>query len=171
MKKLIAFAAVAAAAAAPTAAVAQGQLYGSAGYTHFDGDGASPGALTGRVGVRLNPNIGIEGEASFGVFDDEVNIGGLDVDVGVENAFAGYLVGFLPVSDQVDLFGRLGYGTATIEGSAGGITVEDDVDGVAFGVGGQYFVTPQLGIRADYTRIDGDEGEADTFGVSAAFRF
>ena len=130
----------------------QSGVYVSGGYTHFDGDGgAELGALTGRVGVNLNQNFAIEGEASFGISDDS----GTELD----NELGVFVVGKLPVSQSFDVFARVGL--ARIETSPGG-----SEDGLAYGVGGTLNLSPVDGIRLDWTRHDYDVGEVDAISLS-----
>lgn len=130
--------------------------------------------VTGRVGYRLNDYLAIEGEAGFGLGGDDfnqavpVNVGGtninVDTNVGldVDNYFIGFARGIFPVSEQVDIFIRGGYGTASAEAditaSAAGLSasgsVSDSFDGFAYGIGGQFNFTNNDGIRADYTRLE-----------------
>src|SRR5262245_7144209 len=100
-KMAFAFAVSAAALLAPGLANAQEGAYVGLGYTQFDAEDISVGGVTGRVGYRFHPNFAAEVDASFGVDDDE----GVELD----NSVGVYGVGILPVSSQVDLFGRVGY--------------------------------------------------------------
>jgi hypothetical protein len=172
MKKVLTILAVAAATmfAAPAMAEPVGG-YGSVGYTHFDGDDVEVGGITGRLGYRFHPNFGVEGEATFGVQDDDVQVGAVNVNVELDTAFGLYGVGFLPVSERADLFARVGYQTIEAQGSAGAITVGADDDGAAAGVGGQFFFTERFGVRGEYTRLFGDDDDIDTFAVSGVIKF
>ena len=145
----------AAALVAPGLAHAQEGAYVGLGYTQFDGDDVSVGGVTGRVGYRFHPNFAAEAEASFGVDDDD----GVELD----NSVGVYGVGILPVSQQFDLFGRVGY-----HSSESNVAEED---GVAFGGGAQFNVNERFGVRAEYTRLVGDDDAVDTFGASAVFKF
>jgi hypothetical protein len=157
MKLKLALAAAAALVApAFMSAHAQAGVYINGGYSSFDGNGATLGALTGRVGVDVTPNFAIEGEASFGVDDDS----GLELD----NEIGAFVVGKLPVSQQFDVFARVG--VARIETSPGG-----DEDGLAYGAGGQFWLTSNDGIRGEFTRHDYDAGEVDQWGISYVRRF
>jgi hypothetical protein len=157
-------------AAVPALLPAQAQeadIYAGVGYSHLDADDATLGGITGRLGVGFGPYFGIEGEATFGVNDDE--IGGIDVEL--ENQFGIYGVGRLPVSPQFELFGRIGYASAEVEASAGGFSASGDGDGLAYGAGGTFFLTDVDGIRGEYTRFDFDDGEADVWAASYIRRF
>jgi hypothetical protein len=160
MKLKLALVASVAALAAPvvmTASAQEANVYVSGGYTQFDGDGGGDvGALTGRVGVGFGRYFAVEGEASFGISDDD----GLELD----NELGAYVVGKLPVASTFDLLGRVG--VSRIETSPGG-----DADGLAYGVGGEFHLTSKDSIRGDWTRHDYDEGEADAYNISYVRRF
>ena len=72
--------------------------YGSLGYTHLEGDNATTGAVTGRLGVNLNRYIAVETEASVGVKHDDFTVAGVDGEIKHEWDAAGYVVGKVPVS-------------------------------------------------------------------------
>ncbi len=172
MKSLTVVAALAAlAAAAPALA---GEIYGNAGYTFIDGQGAKLGALDGKLGYRFNPYLGVEGEAAFGVADDSIRVGSVPVNLKLESAVAGYVVGFYPVSPKLDLFARVGYGNVRIKASALGVSGAGDQNGWNAGVGAQYFFTAKDGVRGEYAKwgFDGNNGvDADTWSVSYVRKF
>lgn len=153
--------------------VSNPQWYGTGGYTHLDADGGDLGAITGRVGARLSPNFAVEGEGSFGVRDQDITVAGVNGKIEHQYDAAIYGVGVLPVSPNFELFGRLGYGTTKIKASAAGVSASDDGESFNYGLGAQYFLDAQNGLRADWTRRDfrDDGGEADTYGVSYVRRF
>lgn len=157
LKLALAAASMLVAPAFMTAQAQQSGVYVSGGYTQFDGDGgADLGAITGRVGVDLTPNFAIEGEGSFGVKGDS----GTDLD----SEFGAFVVGKLPISPSFDLFARVG--ASRIETSPGG-----SEDGLAYGAGGTFNLTPIDGIRADWTRHDYDAGDADAYSLSYVRKF
>ena len=150
------------------------QWTGSVGYTHLDSGDNSLGAVTGRVGAKVSRYIGVEGEASFGVKDEDVTIGGVEGTVEHEYDAAIYAVGSVPVSENFELFGRLGYGTTSIKADVAGVSATEDGESLNYGAGANYFFDGQNGVRADWTRrdfTDDDGGEVDTYGVSYVRRF
>lgn len=150
------------------------QWSGSAGYTVLDGDDVTLGAITGRVQARLHPNFAVEGEASIGVKDDDITVAGVNGSVEQDYDAAAYAVGILPVSPNLELFGRVGYGTTKIKADVAGIRAEEDGESVNYGAGANYFFDAQNGVRADWTRrdfTDDNGGELDTYGVSYVRRF
>ncbi len=138
-------------------------------------------AFTGRVGYRIFDYLAIEGEAGFGLSGDSVNesvpvtantpLGTFSanadttIDADIDDYFGVFARGILPVSDQFELHARLGYGTASASldatatipnlGSASA-SESDSIDGIAYGIGGQYNFSGQHGIRFDFAAIDGD---------------
>ncbi len=144
--------------------------------------------ITGRLGYRLNDYFALEGEAGFGLggddFDQTVpvptDIGVLNVDTNinldVKNYYVGFAKGIIPLGEQFELFGRVGYGAAKAEAdvtaSLAGITASgsdsEKVSDFAYGVGAQYNFNEQNGLRLDYSSIGGD---ADIISLSYARRF
>lgn len=158
MKKYAMMAAVAAAAmlAAPTAAHAQ--WYAGAGYTQYEFDNAQVGGVTGRLGYNFTPHFGVEGEGTLGIDDDN----GVELD----NALGAYAVGRVPLGASFGVHGRVGYQTIEVDTPLGGA----DDDGLSYGAGVSWQATPGLGIRADYTRFEGDE-DADALSLGGVVNF
>jgi len=144
--------------------------------------------INGRIGYRFNKYFAVEGELGFGTGGEDIDrnipvevapFGVVDVDANVtldvDNYYIGFARGILPVSDEFDLFVRLGYGEANgdadITATALGFSTEGSVSqsesGFAYGVGGQYDFTQKDGIRADYTRLD----DTDIISLAYARRF
>ena len=65
-----------------------------------------------------------------------------------------------------DLFGRVGYATVDAKGSVGPISAGIDDDGIAFGGGAQFNLTDKFGVRAEYTRLEGNDDSANSWGLS-----
>jgi len=171
---LLAAAAVSAIAAPAFAQTTQGpSYYGTLGYSQLDHSDGDLGAITGRVGAKFNPYIGVEGEASVGVKDDDFSIAGVDGKLKHEYDAAAYVVGTYPVTPNFDVFARAGYGTTKIKAEAGGVSAEADGESWNYGAGANYYFDGQNGVRADWTRRDfrDDAGEADVYSVSYVRRF
>lgn len=159
MKKFAMMAAVAAAALMAVPAAANAQVYAGAAYTQYDLDGAEVGAATGRLGYRFSPNLAIEGEASVGIDDD--------AGVELNNSLGAFAVGSIPFgSSGFAAHGRVGYQTMEVDTPLGDV----NDDGFAYGAGLSWQATPGVGIRADYTRMEGDL-DTDAVSVGAQFNF
>lgn len=164
MKKfIVAAAAVGALLGLPALAHAQTQVYGTIGYAAVDVDPVNLGAIQGRLGVQFNPHFAIEGEAAIGIADDDF----LGVDVELSHEVALFAVAKLPVSESLNLFARVGYSTTEID--VGGTNASGD--GVAYGIGGEAFFTPNDGVRLDWTRHDADGADADVWAIAYVRRF
>jgi len=166
MKKL-ALAAVAAAAAFTAApAFAQDasspQFYGSIGAAMITDDFVDLGAIQARVGVR-GTHFGLEAEGSIGVMDDEL----FGVDVDLEYQAGIYAVVFLPVSDNVEFHGRLGY--SNFEVGAGGGSASVDTFNV--GIGASFSFSEKDAIRGDYTYMDDGGTYANMWSLAYVRKF
>ena len=89
-----------AALAVATPAFAQGDIELGAAYSHFDADSANLDALTARGTYFFTPHVGVEGEASIGIGDDDVGAANVELD----NSLAAFGVVQMPVAERVDLF-------------------------------------------------------------------
>jgi len=148
------------------------QVYGSIGYSQLSAEDGELGAVTGRIGAQFNPHFGIEGEASVGVSDDEIPVGIPGGRIELKHDVAAYAVGYLPVSPNFELFGRVGYGSSNFEVTASGLSTDESFDGVNYGVGANWFIDGSNGLRGDWTRRDfGDDGDADVWSLSYVRRF
>ena len=173
MKRLLIAAAAAALTTAAAPAFAQDTVstgwYGNLGYTSADSDDVTLGAVTGRLGYRLHPNWAVEGEVSFGTNDEDVVPG---TSVKLDNQEAIYGVGILPVTPQLDLFARVGYGRTELKVDGPGFTGSGDDNSWNYGAGAQWMFDDKNGIRGDYTKHDFDGGgDADSWSVSYVRKF
>lgn len=160
----------------PAAALAQegSRTYATLGYSQVETEQVTLGAVTGRVGWKALPHLGVEGEASVGVKDDafKVPIGISGGVIKLKHDAAAYAVGFLPLGEHVELFARVGYGTSKIESTLSSVIVRGEGESFNYGVGASVFHGLN-GLRADWTRRDFTKGgsEADIWSVSYVRRF
>jgi len=148
--------------------------YGTLGYNDFSDHGADLPAITGRLGARLFPNFGVEGEVSAGVGNDRANIAGATPGVHLNDQYAGYAVGYLPLTPKFELLARVGYGHSDLHVTNQGFSNNFGADSWNYGAGGQYFFDHANGIRADYTREDfqcTSCGSADVWSVAYVRKF
>jgi hypothetical protein len=155
-----------------TAVPAAAESYGNLGYTSADGGNTTTGAVTGRLGWRSG-YFGVEGEVSKGVKDDSTTVAGVTTSTDLDYQYAGYVTGTLPVSPNLDIIGRVGYGQSKFETQTGSVSSSNKEDSINYGVGAQYS-WGMNGIRGDYTRHDfrdSSMGEADAWSVSYVRKF
>ena len=170
---LLATAALTLIAGPALAQVPPSPVTGSIGYTHLDAGDGELGAVTGRLGYDFTRNLGIEGEASVGVRDEDITIAGVRGSLKHDWDAAAYVVGKVPVSENLELFGRLGYGTTSIKADVAGFSAREDGESINYGAGANWFFDGRNGLRADWTRRDfrDDGGEIDAYGLSFVRRF
>lgn len=146
--------------------------YGTIGYSYMDGKDQDYGAVTGRVGARFGKYLGVEGEVSSGVKGDSLNVDGTNVKTHEQSQVAAYAVGFLPLSQNLDLFARAGYGDTVIHAKADAVSI-DDGNSWNYGAGAQYTFDGHNGVRGEYTRYDYLHGgqSADVWSLGYVHKF
>lgn len=137
-------------------------------------------------------NFDFEGDRNVFDFDD-IDEGDSGEDLGDAVLASGsgdieldYLIGVYgraqyPVTDRFGVHARLGYAFVQVEASGTldgegapneSITLaEGDDGGVAFGVGATFDVTESWQLRADYTRYEFDDVDADGVGITLSYKF
>jgi len=151
--------------------VAQAQdsgAYGTLGVSSYDFDTYN---ATGRLGYNFNQFFGVEGEGSVGVsgYDED------EIEVDTKWDLGAYAVARVPLGESFEAFVRGGYSIVHVDVRAGTDTSSKDVDGFAFGGGLQYNIDSQSGLRAGYTRKEGNIGgvvvDGDVWDVSYVRKF
>jgi len=143
-------------------------VYINAGIDTFEFD---VWTLGGKVGYNFNQYFGVEGQAGFGIIDEDL---GGDADIGVDWFVGGFGVARYPVTDRFDVFARAGYQVTDFGLDLGSLSGSESFDGFGIGGGVQYFFTENDGIRFEYTYLDlGSEvgGGADTLSLSYVRNF
>jgi outer membrane immunogenic protein len=155
--------------------------YVGGGYSLYNGgDDLRFGGVVARGGVMFTPNFGAELEFTKGVGDTNLSsLGFSNFTLGLDTQISGFAVGRLPMSEQSNLFGRLGYSSATLSvkgtgpfvGGASDIELKD----VIWGIGGEYYFNNNLGVRGEVTgfKAEGDNIDSglDIFTISLVAKF
>jgi hypothetical protein len=166
----IALTATAGAAFAQDSGQDVGRVYGSVGVSGHDNDTTNSklGSVNARVGTKITPHFGVEGEAAFGTNKDKV----AGSEYRLTNKVGAYGVGYLPVSPKVDLIGRVGLSDTDLKAPAAAGKFEQGT-AVDYGVGAQYHFNSDYAARVDYTKSDfvGDKGESAATTVSLVKKF
>lgn len=99
----------------------------------------------GLVGYQYNKNLATE--VQFTGVGKAVDVAGNSIK---GDALSVSAVGILPVSEGFEVYGKLGVASATTKASAGATNLGASRTGVTFGVGAQYNVNANLGLRLGY---------------------
>ncbi|WP_443750517.1 porin family protein [Asticcacaulis solisilvae] len=147
-----------------------GRVYGSLGVQGQDNHktGSNLGSVNARVGTKITPHFGVEGEAAFGTNKDTTSAG----DYRLTNKVGVYGVGYLPVSSNIDLLGRVGVSDTDLKAPASAGKLEQGT-AVDYGVGAQYHFNRDYAARVDYTKSDfqNHKGTTGTTSVSLVKKF
>ena len=165
---LSAFAAVPAVAADMYAAIDLGSVSysnangGPTGTTAFK----NPGTIRIAGGSQINQNLGVEigysiiGESvidtSIVIFDPFLGLASLSAKETLKtSSFQAVVVGTAPINDMLSIFGKLGLANTQIDyklSSNFGLSASGSgsKSNLMFGIGGQYLMSKQLAIRAQY---------------------
>jgi len=194
--------ALAALSANAVAADKTGRGYVGVGYTMLDvspesGPSYDLSALGVRGGYYFNKYFSVEGRLAIGVGDDTQVVGsefdpGLgttitySVNVELDYSIGVYAVGHIPLTEQFQLYGLVGFTqheiTTELCGSALGVTVcpvsggGDDSD-LSFGVGAEFDMTKNLSLGVEYVsyftdgEIEGDKYDTDGLGITLNYLF
>ncbi len=115
------------------------------------------GAIMLDIGYKFNDYIAVEGRYWMGISSDEFTyahgtVHGDLVDTD-SDAWGVYVKPMYPVTDAFDVYGLLGYGSASLNDTA---TFGDDVEGISWGVGAAYSFTESFSVFLDYVAFTED---------------
>ena len=140
MKKILSIIVLACFFSPSSYAAAEGDSYFGLQYAlvTYDEDGfpdAQPTALVLRYGQFVNNSISVEGRLGIGLQDDTVNFLNTDVDIEVDSVFGVYGLFHAGSSDNVALYGVLGFTKGKLTASIPGDSISESDSGLSFGVG------------------------------------
>lgn len=101
----------------------------------------------GLVGYQYNKNLAVE--AQFTGAGKATDVAGNTTKA---DAFSLTAVGLLPLNDSFELLGKLGVASAKTTSSGLATNVGTNRTGLTYGIGAQYNVTPNLGLRLVWDR-------------------
>ena len=172
---------IAIAAMAMISASAQAQsstpaLYGELGYTFLkysdEGVDIKPGAIRGIFGYNISPNLAIEGMLALGIKDDTISILGTPVKAELVRAYGIYVKPKVNLTNDLELFGRIGFADSRVKLSARGLSASDSDRSASYGVGLNFKISPTVAVGVDYMSYynkDGGKAEGFTVGVGTSF--
>lgn len=160
----------------------ESKLYGEVGYaaTSFkendvvDQYKAKPAIVTGIVGYQFHPNFAVEGFLGLGAKSSEVkfNDAPTGVNLKMNNAMGVFVRPSVKVSDEVELFARLGYVHSKITLSGFGVSESDTDNSVAYGLGGNVYLSKNSYLQLNWTSFYKNDGvKIDGIGLAYGFKF
>ncbi|QTR49223.1 porin family protein [Candidatus Thiothrix anitrata] len=142
---------------------------GGIGQTSLECDGCNTTNWKLFGGYKVSKNVSIEG-GYYNIIDAKKEIApGADADVAVTGLGLAGIASF-PVSDDVEIFGKVGVMKWDIEAKVTGVPTSINSDGtdLLVGAGGMYKMDENWGVRGEYERIGGDI-KANMYSVGAVF--
>lgn len=94
------------------------------------------------AGYQYNRNLAVEGQ--FTGLGKASDVAGLSTKA---DAFSLSAVGLLPLNDSFELYGKLGLASAKTTSSAGATNLGATRNGLTYGIGAQYNVSRNIGVR------------------------
>ena len=180
MKKMIRFLSVTA-VLATAAAAAQAQVYvegAIAPLTLKDSEApvlkAKPTVLTGIVGYEINPNVAVEGLLGLGLNKSSVTVGGTstNIDAKISTSYGIFVKPKVMVSNEVELFARLGYASSKLKLSTSGASRSETESSFAYGLGGNYYLNKQTYLTASYMSLYSKDGvKATGLSIGVGYKF
>jgi opacity protein-like surface antigen len=163
IKKFIAAAALATLASSAFAAQPNTFYAGvDGGSTKIDDFGDDKGSYGAFLGYNFHENFAAEiGARRLGKWD----YFGADVHA---NQYSASIIGTLPLQNNFNVFGRLGYNKVTAKAEYQGYTADADDKGVLYGVGVGYQFTPTIAGRVEFQKPSSDSRNISA-GVAFAF--
>ena len=155
-------------------------IYGTLGGVNYDTNIDNYG-IEGRLGYQATKYFGAEIEGSIALTDDndtffDPEFGEVSSDTGFNNNAAIFAVGRIPVTNRIAIHGRAGYDLRSIDIDlmdelGNEANLEENLDGFAYGFGGEYALTQRNRLRVDYTAYESELGTADSISVSYKRKF
>ncbi len=117
-----------------------------------DVTGSTAKNLRGIVGYELHPHVALEGLLSLGVGDASATVSGDPVDTRVDRVVGLYVKPKLAVSQDIELFARLGYARTKVTSTltATGEAESESVSDVSYGLGASYRINERWSAVVDY---------------------
>ena len=167
----------AAIALAAAAGSASAQVYGEVAYHALNVDESgienlSIGALGVTLGYEAHPNLAVEAMLAVGVQDDSVTVSGIRVEGQLDNSMGLFLKPKLRVADGLELFARLGWAHSKITVRALGVSLSDDGNDLAYGLGAQYSFNKNMYVTGSYMNLyNKNDFKVDGWNIGLGYKF
>lgn len=161
---------------------ADSKLYAEIGYTQLNvniTDGVdslkfSPVAFSGVLGYQLMPNVALEGFLGLGADGGRVKYNGVKTSIKgqVKNALGVFVRPSFAVSDNLNLFARVGWVRSELELSTSSASLSLRDNDVAYGFGANFSLSKNSYVQASWMNYFKKDGfKADGFTVAYGHRF
>jgi len=183
MKKLIALAVAAAACSTTAMAQSTGNLYGEAAYAMVTAKDTSAKDNVGSfkptlgrftLGTVITENVAVEGFVTQGMSSDSKVITGANVEVKAKTGYGIAVRPFVNLSNEVELFGRIGSIRNEVEATASARgfsqTSSTKTTNTLYGVGVAYKIDKSMTAVIDYTKLS-NKDDLSTSMVAIGVRF
>ena len=107
---------------------------------------------------------------SVAISKDKIRIASTNVEIGTEH-MAAYAKLSLPTSGPIKPYARLGMARAEASATVGSTTVSVNDSAFSYGIGAEWELSEQTGIRLDYTAADYGVTDASVLALTTVFRF
>jgi opacity protein-like surface antigen len=135
---------------------------------------AKPTVLTGIVGYEINPNVAVEGLLGLGLNKSSVTVGGTstNIDAKISTSYGIFVKPKVMVSNEVELFARLGYASSKLKLSTSGASRSETESSFAYGLGGNYYLNKQTYLTASYMSLYSKDGvKATGLSIGVGYKF
>lgn len=139
--------------------------YWGASWVEADVGDFSVSAVQGRYGWHWKDNFYFEGLAAFGVGDDTIN----GVNGELDHIVGAYVLGEWPVTELLDVYGRLGFAYAEASASNMLASESKSESDISYGVGATYQMSENVDLDVGYMNYV--SGDLDANGVYIGARF
>jgi OOP family OmpA-OmpF porin len=136
--------------------------------------GADYSAVMFHGGYKINEYIAVEGRYWLGLADEAFKLdnkffGRFDSDA---SAWGVYAKPMYPVTDELDVYALVGYGSATVNGvKLADASVHDiEVSGLSWGIGAGYSFTENISVFVDYVDFQDDDVELKGTTINGTFK-
>ncbi len=157
---------------------APSKLYGEIGLTAVNleiiSNGAklkaNPTGLSAVLGYQVHPNVAIEGFLGLASTREPLEFNGTPVGLNakIDSAAGFFIKPSVMVSNQVELFARLGYLRTKITVSSAAGNTSDSDTGTAYGLGANLYLTKTSYVQANWTSYYKESG-VKSQGATLAF--
>lgn len=181
MKKHLIVLSIAASLLAPAVAQAQeaSNAYGAVGVSNLrwsdpEGtlDGINNSAIAFTFGYKAMKHLAIEAQLGTGVTDDKVTVDGSQVTLKNKEFYGVYLRPHLPVSETIELYGRVGYFSGKLSASGGSVSDTDRKNDMAYGIGAAFALSKSMSATVEYNQwFDKDDIKVSGFGIGIRSSF